>query len=84
MMRWGPTGDGRDKRREKVGEAGVHVKGGLAVGGAGVEGEADGVKGVEEGDIALEAKTERERERERMRMIMIERENERERMRERE
>ena len=54
-----------ETRGEKVGEAGVHVKGGLAVGGAGVEGEADGVKGVEEGDIALEAKTERERERER-------------------
>ena len=31
LMRWGPTGDGRDKRREKVGEAGVHVKSGLAV-----------------------------------------------------
>ena len=66
-----------ETRGEKVGEAGVHVKGGLAVGGAGVEGEADGVKGVEEGDIALEAKTERERKRERMRK------RERERMRER-
>ena len=60
----------------------MHVKGGLAVGGAGVEGEADGVKGVEEGDIALEAKTERERETERERQRVNEKE--RERMRERE
>ena len=56
-----------ETRGEKVGEAGVHVKGGLAVGGAGVEGEADGVKGVEDGDIALGAKTERERMRKRER-----------------